>query len=48
MGKGTIIEKIKEIITHIVWPIFLWSVDHTEESYWKSIYEQEKALKAGE
>ena len=45
MGNGTIIEKIKEIITHIVWPIFLWSVGHTAESYWKSIYEQEQALK---
>ena len=45
MDKDTLIEKIKGLITSIVWPIFLWSVTHTEDSYWKSVYEQEKALK---
>jgi len=47
MGKKTIIEHIKSAMAWIVWPIFLWSINHTEESYRQSIYEQEKALKEG-
>ncbi len=45
VGNKSIIEHIKSAICCIVWPIFLWSVSHTDESYWQSIYEQEQKLK---
>jgi len=45
MKRKSIAEYIKFAICWIVWPIFLWSVSHTEKSYWQSIYEQEQALK---
>lgn len=42
MGEKTILDKIKDIIRSIAFPIFLWSIDMTHEQYWEEIYFQEK------
>lgn len=42
MGKMTLIDKIKDMLGRYTWRIFLWSIEMTEEEYWKEIYEQEK------
>lgn len=42
MGKMTLMDKIKDLLGRYAWRIFLWSIETTEEQYWKEIYEQEK------
>lgn len=44
----TLKQRIKDFISSIVWPIFLWSIDETEERYWNQIYEQEKFRRDGQ
>jgi hypothetical protein len=45
MGKLTIIDRIKSLISSIGWHLFIWGLGITKEEYWDRIYEQEKALK---
>jgi hypothetical protein len=42
MGKMTFLDKAKDLIGRYAWRIFLWSIEMTEEKYWKAIYQQEK------
>ncbi len=45
MGKTPLFERIRDFIGLIAWRVFLWSIQMSDERYWNSIYEQEKALK---
>lgn len=40
--RQTIWDKAKEIISGFAWRIFLWSIDSTQEGYWREIYLQEQ------
>lgn len=42
MGKMTLIDRIKDMLGRYGWRIFLWSIEMTQEQYWKEVYEQEK------
>ena len=42
MGKMTLLDKLRDLLGRYGWRIFLWSIEMTEEEYWKEIYEQEK------
>jgi len=33
MGNPTIIERLRELIGHIAWHVFLWSIHMTSEQY---------------
>ena len=46
MGKESLGQMIKRIIGGLVWVLFIWSLDMTQEQYWKQIYEQEKIMEA--
>lgn len=45
MEKETLLGKIKSWIASKGFKLFLWGNDISEEDYWESIYQQEKAWK---
>ena len=42
MSTPSFLSRIREIVTDIVWRVFLWLIGKTEEQYWTLIYEQER------
>ena len=44
MGELSIMEKLKRFIADIAFRLFLWGNGMTQDTYWQSIYEQEKGL----
>ena len=42
MGEKTFLDRVRDVVCSVAWPLFLWSINMTEGQYFKAIYEQER------
>jgi len=46
MGKESFFDKLRNLITKVSFTVFLWSIQMTDDEYWRSVAEEEAAEQA--